>query len=191
MMIGARWLGACPTLSRDFGAWHIDEEHVTRVEEFTFVRNLLLESTCRTVLDAGTGWALGAHMLPYILGDCGLTVYAVDIDPATLQMPPHKNVFRLAGDITNLVYPDRCVDAWVCVSVLEHMEPDAVRRAIHEGFRVLRPGGLAILTMDESGPEGLTAFLHENGFLVGNFDATVPEAPLTPQVGVVVGVKPL
>lgn len=51
-------------------------------------------------------------------------------------------------DATALSYPDASFDNVVCVSVLEHIghEQDAV--ALHEMWRVLRPGGILHLTTD-------------------------------------------
>jgi SAM-dependent methyltransferase len=46
-------------------------------------------------------------------------------------------------DIVNLTLPDASVSLLWCSHVLEHIEDD--RKAIAELFRVLRPGGLAVL----------------------------------------------
>ena len=46
-------------------------------------------------------------------------------------------------DITNLAVPDNTFDAIICMHVLEHIPDD--RRAMGELFRVLKPGGWAIL----------------------------------------------
>ncbi|MBW4496555.1 MAG: methyltransferase domain-containing protein [Oscillatoria princeps RMCB-10] len=46
-------------------------------------------------------------------------------------------------DITNILYEDNCFDAILCNHVLEHIMDD--RKAMSELFRVLKPGGWAIL----------------------------------------------
>lgn len=46
-------------------------------------------------------------------------------------------------DITALPYPDHSVDVIVCIDVLEHVPAD--RQAMRELWRVLKPGGWAIL----------------------------------------------
>jgi len=192
MIISARWLEPRPELSRDFREVHIDEVHKTRVEEFTFVRDTLLDTwNVNEIMDAGTGFAVGAHMLPYILGDCGYQVYAVDKDPRTLEMPEHESVSRILADICDLMIPGDCVDAWVCVSVLEHLTSEQVGQALDEGYRMLRPGGLAIVTMDNASPEKLTALLQEHDFAVGSPDPTEPDTPLSPPVGAIVAMRPL
>ena len=49
------------------------------------------------------------------------------------------------GDAVSLPIHSDCLDAAICIHVLEHLEDD--RRAIAELFRVLRPGGWAIITV--------------------------------------------
>ncbi len=46
-------------------------------------------------------------------------------------------------DLTSIELPDDSIDAFLCLHVLEHIEDD--RRAMREIFRVLKPGGWAIL----------------------------------------------
>ncbi len=46
-------------------------------------------------------------------------------------------------DITKIQYPDHHFDAILCNHVLEHVDDD--KRAMSELFRVLKPGGWAIL----------------------------------------------
>ncbi len=48
-------------------------------------------------------------------------------------------------DLTACPFPDASVDAVVALSVLEHIEDDA--RAAREIFRVLRPGGVAVIEL--------------------------------------------
>ena len=71
---------------------------------------------------------------------------------AVLQQSPHldylsadlyeKNVM-VEMDITDIAYPDASFDVIICNHVLEHILEDA--RAMRELFRVLAPGGWAIL----------------------------------------------
>lgn len=49
------------------------------------------------------------------------------------------------GDAISLPIQDGCLDAAICIHVLEHIEDD--RRAIAELLRVLKPGGWAIITV--------------------------------------------
>jgi hypothetical protein len=59
----------------------------------------------------------------------------------TADLDPAKGQMRL--DITRLELPDRSFDAILCSHVLEHVEDD--RAAIGELYRVLAPGGWAIV----------------------------------------------
>lgn len=52
------------------------------------------------------------------------------------------------ADVTNLQYPDDHFDTIICNHVLEHVAND--RKAMAEIYRVLRPGGLAILQVPVS-----------------------------------------
>lgn len=52
-------------------------------------------------------------------------------------------------DITDIIYEDNSFDAIICSHVLEHVGDD--RKAMGELFRVLRPGGWAILMVPISG----------------------------------------
>jgi predicted SAM-dependent methyltransferase len=48
-------------------------------------------------------------------------------------------------DITEIPFHSESYDAIICIHVLEHIEKD--RRAIKELFRVLRPGGWALISV--------------------------------------------
>jgi ubiquinone/menaquinone biosynthesis C-methylase UbiE len=48
------------------------------------------------------------------------------------------------GDLLALPYADKSFDAVLLISVLEHLQPDGLRRAFAEVRRVLRPGGQAV-----------------------------------------------
>jgi SAM-dependent methyltransferase len=63
-------------------------------------------------------------------------------------------VSRFAGpvvyaDATNIPFPDASFDAIICIHVLEHIVDD--RKAIAEFFRVLKPGGQAIVAVPTYG----------------------------------------
>jgi ubiquinone/menaquinone biosynthesis C-methylase UbiE len=50
---------------------------------------------------------------------------------------------RVKGDISDLPFPDGSVDVILCSHVLEHVVED--RKALRELYRVLRPGGWALV----------------------------------------------
>ena len=70
-----------------------------------------------------------------------------NIDYLTADLDP-INVME-AMDITKIEYPDNSFDAIICNHVLEHIPDD--KKAMCELFRVLKPGGWAILQVPISG----------------------------------------
>ncbi len=64
-----------------------------------------------------------------------------EIEYVTVDLYMHDVTYRM--DITDLQFEDDSLDAIVCVHVLEHIVDDA--KAMRELYRVLRPGGWAIL----------------------------------------------
>ena len=54
-----------------------------------------------------------------------------------------------AADFTRLSYADESFDVVSCISVLEHMPPDAQMAGVREMARVLKPGGRLIITYDK------------------------------------------
>jgi SAM-dependent methyltransferase len=71
---------------------------------------------------------------PVLRGLPGLERVTADLDPGAAE---------LALDITALDLPDESFDALLCSHVLEHVDDD--RAAMDELFRVLRPGGWALI----------------------------------------------
>lgn len=69
---------------------------------------------------------------------------------------PHRRLNRFYGvevrytpaDAAALPYRDASFDRVFSISVLEHMPDDVLRRAMAEMERVLKPGGLLVLTFD-------------------------------------------
>jgi SAM-dependent methyltransferase len=80
------------------------------------------------------------HFAPLpALGDLLAAMDNVEHVTADLDSPRAA----LHMDITDILFRDEVFDAVLCVHVLEHVEDD--RAAMREVFRVLRPGGWAIL----------------------------------------------
>jgi SAM-dependent methyltransferase len=57
-------------------------------------------------------------------------------------------VRHVIGDVARVPFPDAFFDRVFSVSVLEHVPPESRAAAWSEIFRVLRPGGLAVLAID-------------------------------------------
>ena len=108
----------------------------------------------RKVVDLGSG----VTFFPFSVAKLGYHVYCLDIDAtcgldieraaAAMQHQPDKVDFRLISD-GRFPLKDGEVDTVYCISVLEHI-PDFenIKNAIEEVFRVLKPNGLFILTID-------------------------------------------
>jgi ubiquinone/menaquinone biosynthesis C-methylase UbiE len=130
-----------------------------RVWEYPFVYQQFaaLSSTpakgAKTVADLGSG----ATFFPFAVARLGFDVRAIDTDEAAEQalqraigtMPAQPGTIRfLRSDIAALPLDDGSLDHAYCISVLEHLpEP---WEAIREVRRVLKPGGLFVLTFDVS-----------------------------------------
>ncbi len=84
--------------------------------------------------------ALGAPLGGRILGVSGVDRFRHLIEPgADVEETTYPEV-----DLQDLPFPDGSFDAVISDQVLEHLADP--RRAVHEGYRVLRPGGVAVHT---------------------------------------------
>ena len=106
----------------------------------------LLPEQLGDVLDVGCGPAV---MTQAVL-DRGGRFTGVDLAPemvreATAQFDDDPRIHVQLGDIEHLEFPGASFDQVICMAVLEYL-PDAAR-AVGEMARVLRPGGVAIITM--------------------------------------------
>lgn len=92
--------------------------------------------------DLGRGHLDLLHVAPhYSLGR--RLARASGIEYTAIDLEPHPFVTETA-DLTNLPHRSDRFDAAICVHVLEHIEDD--KAAIAELFRVLRPGGWAVIS---------------------------------------------
>jgi SAM-dependent methyltransferase len=164
----------------------------TRYEEYRFVRDTLAKVPTGTVLDAGSGFNPEIHLLPYVLEANGWQVAAVDSNYESLKMPTTMHVTRYVDDIRSLWrWHGSDLDAYVCVSTLEHMEPllQSWVQAIEVAFACLRSGGIAVFTADMIAPSRLNSLLRWGGFDTGAVEPT-PAKTLTPPVSWAIGRKP-
>lgn len=97
------------------------------------------------VLDLGSGGGLDVLLAAQRVGSSGYA-YGVDTTPAMIDLARRNaaragatNVEFLPGDLENLPLPDATVDVIISNCVV-NLTPDKVR-ALHEAYRVLRPGG--------------------------------------------------
>jgi SAM-dependent methyltransferase len=101
-----------------------------------YLRDVLqLEQSGSDVLHVGPAEALRQRLSSLDT----LRYISVDIDPALAD---------LQADVTDLRFADDSFDFVLCVHVLEHVPED--QKAISELFRVLRPGGAALIQVPPS-----------------------------------------
>jgi ubiquinone/menaquinone biosynthesis C-methylase UbiE len=113
------------------------------------------------LLDLGCG--AGRHAFEALRR--GARVVALDTDEGELrqvaamcaamgdagEVPPGGGAQTAVGDATAMPFPDGCFDRVIAAEVLEHIPAD--QAAINEIARVLRPGGVAAVTVPAWLPE--------------------------------------
>jgi len=191
------WLAHRPDIVRDETWFGIplrqDPPLPTRWEEFTFARDALASREPGVVLDAACGFEPGVHIMPEIAASLGWHVEAVDLTPPLptgafgVGYPEHELIQRWVGDIIKLPYETASIDAYMCISAFEHMAVETRVLALQEAIRVLRLGGIFILTMDWLEPAGYVEALSP-GF---DFGEEIPfeGEPLNPKVSFLLGVR--
>jgi SAM-dependent methyltransferase len=122
------------------------------------------------LLDLGSG--AGRHA--FEAGRRGAQVVALDLDraelahvtavaaamaeSAELQVP--ASIMAAAGDATLMPFPDDSFDIVIAAEVMEHIPAD--QAAIREVARVLRPGGIAAITVPAWLPERICWLLSDD-----------------------------
>lgn len=140
--------------------------------EYSFALEFLLDglSPDNPYLDAGAG----VTPLAYVLARRQVRATVCDVDgrlmdalrglnlPAALGAP----LTYVTQDLTDLSFPDASFQAISCISVLEHIAAPADQRALRELLRVLRPGGVLVLTVDFAPPAAVPPALRRGLNLV-------------------------
>jgi SAM-dependent methyltransferase len=106
----------------------------------------MLEGEQGRVLDIGC--AAGAEFEPLIAR--GFQIFGLDYSPEMLRMAGQRfgaspDVHLCRGDAETLPFPDASFDQVVCLGVFEYLT--TYDRSLKEIRRVLRPGGLVILSL--------------------------------------------
>lgn len=161
----------------------------TRVAEYSFAAEVLDCLDGGYLVDAGAGFNPEIHLMPQIAASLGYDVIAIDAEEASLVMPALPNVVRYKGDISATPVLDATADVWLCISTLEHVPAIMRFPVVQEARRILKPGGYAIVTVDEMEPEKLNDLFRAQRFEVG---AVVPfeGTHLSPRVAWCVARKP-
>jgi ubiquinone/menaquinone biosynthesis C-methylase UbiE len=121
------------------------------------LREILAELPLRegaSVLDVGTGTGIA---LPFLLGRVGVSgsVTAVDLSERMLEVARSKlsapNLHYVRADVASLPFLDESFDLVLCNSCFPHFHDR--ESAVSEMYRVLRPGGMAVVCHPESREE--------------------------------------
>ncbi|MEY9096903.1 methyltransferase domain-containing protein [Paenibacillus sp. RC84] len=128
-----------------------------RKMEYSFVLDHILNNITKNstkILDAGCG----VTPLPFLLGKYCDQVEAIDYSETDMELMTllgesrefegAESVNFSVQDICNLDFEENVFDLICCVSVMEHMDFPNYITALSELYRVLKPGGLLICTMD-------------------------------------------
>lgn len=163
----------------------------TRTEEYKWVSRTLEFEWRGVVFDMGCGFNRDIHLLPYILGNMGFRVHALDpqLNRPGFPMPTHWNVFWSNESMDRTGWPAECADYWLSVSVMEHVDLITRDATFKEAKRLLKPGGHVLLTTDEMPPAEVNEWLSQAGFETGEVWNGV-ESDLTPRVAWAIARKP-
>jgi ubiquinone/menaquinone biosynthesis C-methylase UbiE len=142
------------SIGQDESVWSNEWEQLTpeskiRMRDFYGLRQWISKFTPRygKVIEAGCG--LGRYVIYF--SEMGIDIEGVDFSQSTIdylnEWKKKKNydVLFKKGNIMNLDYEDNSLSGYISLGVVEHFI-EGPKKALDEAFRVLRPGGIAIIT---------------------------------------------
>lgn len=115
----------------------------------------LLKKRVRTVCDAGCGCGIYSLKLlshGFIVSGFDISVYAVNIAKKLLENASVTADLKTAS-ILSTGYEENQFDAVISRDVIDHMCKKDGITAIHELYRITRPGGIIFITLDHSDSE--------------------------------------
>lgn len=110
-----------------------------------------LPADAARVLDVGCAFGYGSAAI-VARGPRGRAVVGVERDPELLEEARRRFPWlpMIDADAAELPVPDSCADAVLLLDVIEHvLEPQLV---LEEAYRVLRPGGVILVSVPHRGP---------------------------------------
>ena len=128
----------------DYLALHNVAEFFSEKHAPDLASRLVRAGQPRTAVDIGCGTG------PLIeqLVERGINAMGVDSSPAVLEVARQRVPgarFEL-GSVRELPFPDQSVDAATLIEVVEHLDDETLQAAIAEAARILRPGGVLMIT---------------------------------------------
>ena len=127
---------------------------LNRNREFALLRQRAEETARGSLLDIGSGDGFWTERFARHFESS----YGLEPDPQdlrTAQKLHGSRTYYVHGFAENLCFEDEAFDCVVSVSCFEHFR--SAQAAIHESFRVLKPGGKLAISVDSLVPENSTS----------------------------------
>ncbi|MBI4648421.1 MAG: class I SAM-dependent methyltransferase [Bacteroidia bacterium] len=127
----------------------LSAESEIRMWDYFGLRPWILKYTPRfgKVLEAGCG--LGRNN--FYLSHLGIDISGIDFSAETIaylqkwQKQHNYNLNFAVGDVKKLQYDDNTLSGYLSLGVIEHFK-EGPQQVLVEAYRILRPGGIAIIT---------------------------------------------
>ena len=141
-------------LGQDTATWvdswkGIRPESEIQMWDFYGLRQWILKYVPKHGKSVEAGCGLGRYV--FYLSQLGLDIEGIDFSEPTIHcLNKWKKEHDLdadfkTGDVTNLPYDDNSLSGYISLGVVKHFI-EGPHRPLSEAFRVLRPGGIAIIT---------------------------------------------